>query len=537
MSSSLSPQTVLATVTPLDLPWKADLGHMQRTSKTISAIVGAVMLVAIALPIGTGSIAHAAGGTITGVVRNAQGTPIPSATVRAMRDEAGFVAPPVTVTADANGAFSITGLAPADYRIGAAAAGYAARYANADTWALATTFTVTGLSNLTSDITLFQPTATISGRIIDDLGAPVVGATVNINSPAWPMGMYPIGIYDPFGRVVTTDAGGHYSATGFAQGSYNMSVTSPTTSLIGGVYPTLKQPGSSFAVGVGATVTGIDLTLLHAGTVKGRITSPAGAPVSGANVLIEGWGSPHQTSSAADGTYTITGVEPGPQIMLAQVAELPYMTTLYGNVLTGPEATPINVPVGGTISGMNIHLIQGVDVQMHVLDINGQAATYGQTYGEIRGCRMPDSLVRIPEAPSPLLDCQHSIGAGETYSTAPNGDALVRFPVGDYNVATIMFDYGVTSTATLRVVLGDAPTCTLRRTGTSHCSSSPPVDPPPVVTPPPPPVSQPPVSQPQVLVCSTVHNGSNTPTTLVTEIGDDTKVASCAYAPAVRLSV
>jgi hypothetical protein len=453
---------------------------MRCTTTSLRLLVGAAIALAV-LPSGSTPIVHAAGGTITGVVRDSQGAPIPNATVRAMVDTIGFM-PRVTVTADANGAFTITGLTPAVYRLGAVATGFAARYANADDWAHATAYSITGATTLSGDITLFHPTATVSGRIVDDHGDPVVGATVGVGLD-WPMGMSPLATYDHFGRQVVTGADGSYSVSGLTSGAMRMNVTSPSPTLIGGFYSTLRGPGTPFQVAEGATVTGIDLTLPHSGTVTGRITDSSGAPVAGANVLVGGWDTPHQTVSASDGTYTITGVEPGPQWLLAQLYPSPYLTTYYGQTTYGPEAVEFTVTSSGTTSGIDVELITGIDVVVHLPD----APLPTSSFRYVRGCRAPGTPIPAPQAPNPQLDCSNTRPAGEQSAPDSNGDVVVRFPVGDYQLQAIFVDHSSTGTASLRVTAGSAPVCTLRISGASSCTPSipaPPVTPPPSGDPP-----------------------------------------------------
>jgi hypothetical protein len=226
-------------------------------------------------------------------------------------------------------------------------------------------------------------------------------------------------------------------------------------------------------------------------------------------VLIPGWGFPHQTLSAADGTFTITGVEPGPQVMMAQTLGGLSMTTYYGGTTYGPDAASFVVPAGGTLAGIDIQLIEGVEVLVHVADATGQAPSFRN----VRGCQAPGTPVLTPGIPSPWLDCTNLRPAGELVSLESNGDVVMKFAPGDYHLGAIFADYSFTGTASLRVGLGDSPVCTLRATGVSSCSPSIPVVAPPIVEPPV-------VESPGV----------------ITAIGTDL-ASSTPYAPAKRVAV
>ena len=265
------------------------------------------------------------GGTITGVVTGAEDAPLQGVSVSAMG--AGNWRSAVT---DADGRYELTGLAAGDYTISfqpdsfepGSASGYLREYwddasnqFDADPVTVGAGAVVTGID---AQLALG---GTISGMVAAD-GEPLEGVRVSVNGPGW--------------GNTTTDPDGHYELTGLAAGSYTAWFDMPA----GSPY----FDGSVVVdVSAGATAT-VDYTPERAASVRGRITvAESGAPVSGAEVTLYGFGDyPRATATTdVDGYYSVTPVEAGRYLL--EVTGEGIRTTWSGGSPTRAGATVVSV--------------------------------------------------------------------------------------------------------------------------------------------------------------------------------------------------
>jgi protocatechuate 3,4-dioxygenase beta subunit len=131
--------------------------------------------------------------------------------------------------------------------------------------------------------------ATLAGRVVDDAGAPLEGATVSITGKE--------------ARTLTTDATGTFTFDKLVAGSYELIVARAG---FGGIKGTITlQLGQSSNLG--------DLVLLPVvspttATVRGVITDAAnGAPLASATIVAGG----RTATSNTLGAYEVTGITPG----------------------------------------------------------------------------------------------------------------------------------------------------------------------------------------------------------------------------------
>ena len=111
------------------------------------------------------------------------------------------------------------------------------------------------------------------------------------------------------------------------------------------------------------TTTELDATLSATGTVAGTVTDPNGLPVDGAAVHAyrpaDGLAPTASTTTAADGTYTFTGLPDSTDTRIAAVppAGRPDLRTRwYDDAPTRPLATPLTVGLGIDLAGIDIAL-------------------------------------------------------------------------------------------------------------------------------------------------------------------------------------
>jgi hypothetical protein len=237
--------------------------------------------------------------------------------------------------------------------------------------ALGMEVTITAGGEITGVDAVLDSGATVSGTMTDaDSGQSVEGACANFYTAE--------GVYVTIG---CTDASGNYTTvTGLPPGDYRMSNQLKTHVYFGtdaGYAPQVWTNDGSylwcgaecdFLLGDTFTVTGttpvgnIDLAMLSTATLSGTVVSAADGttPVSPVEVqLWQGGGfTGLSATTAPDGTYEITGVEPGDYKVLfdAQGDAVTYRDELHDEVECGNGSCPVGF-VGNTVTlapGANI---------------------------------------------------------------------------------------------------------------------------------------------------------------------------------------
>lgn len=172
---------------------------------------------------------------------------------------------------------------------------------------------------------------TISGKVLDWDGTPIVGASVSTD---W---------QDPSYAYAQTDASGAYALTVTA-GTYTISAHKSG-------YP---DPADR-AVTVPPDATGVDFTFPQPHPIRGTVRDGAGNPVGGATV----WGGRNSVTTAADGTYTAMA-GPGEHYISAQKDGY-------------QSASSVLVPVPPAASGVDfVLLVKDQAIQGRVVDNQGQ---------------------------------------------------------------------------------------------------------------------------------------------------------------------
>ena len=223
----------------------------------------------------------------------------------------------------------------------------------------------------------------VAGVVSDKSGDPLSGVTVSI--PGLP--------------VATTAPDGSYSITGLAPGTYVVSyVKSGYVTQNNSVLIEAGQAGSKNVV-----------LELATGSIAGVVSAEGGAPLAGVKVSIPGY---PDTTSAADGSYSIAGIVPGPH-------SVTFSKTGYS-----PYAAIVSVEAGN-VAAKNVTL---------------QLAT--------------GTLVGVVSGPSgALAGVAVSILGGGTSTTAPGGGYSISLAPGTYQVSYLKSGY-VKQTATVIITAG-----------------------------------------------------------------------------------
>ncbi len=297
------------------------------------------------------------GGSISGVVLLAStDTPVANADVWAVGYDGGG-GNGTRTTAD--GTYTITGLAPGDYRVQAQGEGLVQEFYNGTTdWDQANAVTVTaGATTPNIDFSLGVG-GSVSGIVYEPDGVtPVQDAVVmaQLYNASWPQ----------FGPMSETETkpDGTYTITGLAPGTYLVAADAEDQGLALEFYGDTFDPQTATSVTVtsGSDTGGIDFTLELGGSVSGTVYQADGTtPVPGmAVVAVEsstgvmlGF-----TMSGPDGTYTLNGLHAGQYLVQAMDFKgMGYASEFYDNVSNPESATAVTVVVSGDTPGIDFTL-------------------------------------------------------------------------------------------------------------------------------------------------------------------------------------
>ncbi|MGE3328735.1 MAG: carboxypeptidase regulatory-like domain-containing protein, partial [Acidimicrobiia bacterium] len=199
--------------------------------------------------------------------------------------------------------------------------------------------------------------ATLSGNVTVAGGGSVVGNNLLVTQG---------------GRTVTTsyiDGAGNYNVGRIAPGIYTVKAREASAQL------TVSAP----------TAYRVDLTVAPTGSITGRVVGPNGAAAN-TSVFAEPTvgGSPVAALTAADGTFTITGLVAG-QYVVRTGASSPggygysnpagLELTYHPNAPGRGGATPVAVTAGGVTSGVNITARAGAAISVAISIDDGASVT------------------------------------------------------------------------------------------------------------------------------------------------------------------
>ena len=328
------------------------------------------------------SFALVPGGVIEGLVRDEQSRePVAGATVEARRDQPAMALGEralVRAVTGADGRFRVAGLRPGNYNLGAHAGPQRSR---------APTTIGIGVAEQVSDVELLITKGpSIRGTVVDEAGAPVADAEVNLFGE----GMR--------GRSVDarSDAKGAFAIEGMQPGSYRLMARTDS-----------HLPAGDVAVEIeNADVTGIKLTVRAGIVLKGHVEPRQVCDVSPdtegdgpmAMMMLAG-----PTTTGADGVFELRRLEPTAYVLEARC---PSGDQGQAKVTAAPNAGEIVIEVkpGASIAGRVVDgagkPVAGVKVMANPLGgtekttiVNGvitsgvQTLTNGQGAFELRGLR------------------------------------------------------------------------------------------------------------------------------------------------------
>lgn len=347
------------------------------------------------------------GGSIAGqVVDVRDGTPIERCSVRSYGPTWGGA------TTDASGRYEIAGLDVGDHRLefhcsSASDPYFPQWYADAPDRASSEPVRVTlGERTAGIDVGMVAP-ARITGRVtMAGAGEAAADACVTLEAADGAVV-----------RKASAYADGDYELHHLRPGPYTVRFAGcgDADGLLGTWWGGTRDRAEATVLDVtpGAEVTGIDGEVAHPGSIAGRLTSSAtDGPAADTCVEADDGVTTSRATSAADGTYRIDGLWPGEHTVLAAGCSSHYDTA---------SAEPVDVPAGGTVSGVDLWLVP--------------STTIG---------------VDPPDAARWMADGSHTVTATVVRAGAPVAGVLVRFVVSGANRGTYPVVTGPDGRAVLR---------------------------------------------------------------------------------------
>ena len=267
---------------------------------------------------------------------------------------------PGVATADAQGRFEFTGLPPGRYTMTASKTGYVTlQDGQRRAFEAGRAFELADKQVLDAVEIVLPRSGVITGRVIDDTGEPVTGASVSAMRPRYVEDRRQL---VRIGREVETDDRGEYRLFDLAPGSDHVGTSSSfrgETLPYGSTYhPGTANPDEAQRVSVktGQVCAGIDISLwpIVLAKLSGVLMNAGrGVPLPGGRVsaFSAGGGTSIGGAVRPDGTFTIAGVPPGEFSLLASWRDPDLAGELFGLL-------PVTV-TGGDLGGLDIQLTPG----------------------------------------------------------------------------------------------------------------------------------------------------------------------------------
>ncbi len=307
-------------------------GYVSQTTASFAVVAGTNNVGDLLLVKSTGSI--------TGVIQDAQAgnAGLPGATVTV-----NSVTPTISTTTAADGSYTLAGVPVGTRTVNASITGYTARNT--------ASITVTqGQTATAANLALTRTTVSVTGTVTNSAtAAPIASATVSVQEQS--------------GKTATTNSSGGYTLSGVYWGSIHLAASK--TSYTSQTVPLTLTPGNNATQNIALD----PITGAISGTVTD--TQAGGGGLAGATVTVNSVTPVISTTTAANGTYTLTGVPVGTRTINASATN--YVAANSGNV---------TVTANQTSTGINRSLNRTtVSVSGTVTDSTTNATIAGATVG------------------------------------------------------------------------------------------------------------------------------------------------------------
>ncbi|MEO8257728.1 MAG: carboxypeptidase-like regulatory domain-containing protein [Acidobacteriota bacterium] len=406
------------------------------------------------------------------------GTPIRNARV-SVTSPAGSIP---TVLADSDGRFAITSLAAGRYVVSASKPGYVKTIAAGRPGDPASPVDLTAGVTVERLEIRMPRSAAISGRVWDDLGDPVIGATVTADYIGRESGSRAGAKKPSTTWTAHTNDLGEYRLAGLGDGSFAISVVAtpmlnaaqgsvlllmynavgvrdaPASGSSRMYYPGVTDLAGAQPISVsrGEERSGVDLVLqsraqseavratdatrastsADTGAIRGRIVSVDGRPAGRARIgltrLLRGPVTGRVTDADDDGSYEFRGIAPGDYLVAA--TKRGFVETRFGRRAQGEL---INVTPGQVRDRIDITLSPFGAIEGRLLDEYGDPLEGARVRAlQSRFVAGRQQLVVAPQIQPALTDDRgryrlSSVAPGQYYLSSLIGQVLVNMPMAD----------------------------------------------------------------------------------------------------------
>ncbi|HEX3128346.1 MAG TPA: carboxypeptidase regulatory-like domain-containing protein [Thermoanaerobaculia bacterium] len=315
-------------------------------------------------------IVLATGAAVEGRVLSPAGKPVVGATIELAEEEgAGMFRIPVAAMSDGDGRYRLDGIKPGTRTFQATHPGY--RRAVRD-------LEVRPGENAL-DLSL-EGGVEVRGRVVDDGGAPVPGASVSLRE-GWRSWDLPRG---------TSGADGSFTLTGVADGNYHLSAQKEGYAI---------DPDGEDVTVAGSSVGGLEVKLSRGGTVTGQLlgldfTDLSQVQISSDSMSWRGGGG----TVRPDGTYRIENLAPGKRRIIASLRDGSRQAEGQVEIEPGVSETRLDLDFGQGAMLTGRVLRNGEPLSSAMVSLNGPGANrWGQTdhEGRFRFEALPDGRYEL----------------------------------------------------------------------------------------------------------------------------------------------
>ncbi|MFL6154473.1 MAG: carboxypeptidase regulatory-like domain-containing protein, partial [Marmoricola sp.] len=295
------------------------------------------------------------GGAVAGTVTNSHGDPLAGVCVDVFNSDSDEEA---TGCTDASGHYTSRGLPAGTWTV---------RFDDREGQHLRQYYDGASTSQSATPVTIAvgQITGNIDATLV--LGGSVSGTVTDADSGD-PLADVCVDVFDDDDEAFTcTDDAGHYTSPGLPTGSYTVNFDDNSGSGHRGEFydgTTNQDDATPVAVTLGQNTPGINASLVLLGRIAGTVTSAPGVPIDDTCVEARDANGDfvNDTRTAADGTYTLTGLEDGDYTLKFGCGDDAWVAEWYDDVASQDAATPVSTSVGTTTSGIDARLARAVSI-------------------------------------------------------------------------------------------------------------------------------------------------------------------------------